>query len=179
VVESVKHFARRDAARFRLRDAMRAKALADLAGRFKTIYVEAGHMHLALPGELRRQLNGKGRVRSRFLLAKVALARSRRPRVFGPGDELTRLHLFQRPLPAAHETRLAAQSLIYIKLLSKEEIPASDSATPHLDEELSLSALVNRLTYQDCAWLYPLLKRADPSQARKAVNDYITEREAG
>jgi hypothetical protein len=178
VVESVKHFARRDAARFRLRDAMRAKSLADLAGRFETIYVEAGHMHLALPGELRRQLHGNGRVRSRFLLAEAARGRSRRPRVFGPGDELTRLHLFQRPLPAEHETRLAAQSLIYIKLLSKDEIPASDSPTPHLDEELHLNDLVNRLSYEDCALLYPLLKRAGPSQARKAVNDYLTQKES-
>ena len=37
VVESVKHFARRDAARFRLRDTMRAKALAALAGGFENL----------------------------------------------------------------------------------------------------------------------------------------------
>lgn len=178
VVESVKHFARRDAARFRLRDAMRAQALAGLAGRFETIYVEAGHMHLALPGELYRRLNGNGRVKSRFLLEEVARRRSSRPRVFGPGDDLTFCHVFHRPLPREQETLLAARSLIYIKLLSKDEIPAGDSPTPHLDEELQLSELVRRLSYADCDLLYPRLKRAAPLQAREVVAGFLTEKES-
>ncbi len=178
VVESVKHFARRDAARFRLRDSMRAQALADLAGRFETMYVEAGHMHLALPGELHRRLEGNGRVRSRFLLAEVARRQFPRPRVFGPGDDLTFCHLFHRPLTPEHETLLAARSLIYIKLLSKDEIPAGDSPTPHLDEELSLSELVRRLTYEDCEVLYPRVKRAAPPQAREVVAGFLTEKES-
>jgi hypothetical protein len=176
VVESVKYFARRDAARFRQRDAMRAEALADLSGRFETIYVEAGHMHLALPGELHRRLNGNGKVKSRFLLAGEARRRSRRPRVFGPGDDLTLHHLFHRPLPPAKETLLAARSLIYIKLLSKDEILTDASPLPHLDEELHLSALMTRLSYQDCELLYPRLKRADPPQARQVVYGYLSEK---
>lgn len=173
VVESVKNFARRDAARFRLRDAMRAQALAALAGSFETIYVEAGHMHLALPGELHRRLKGNGRVRSRFLLGEVARRQSSRPRVFGPGDDLTFCHLFHRPLPLDQETLLAAQSLIYIKLLSKDEIPAGNSPTPHLDEELALSELVRRLSYTDCELLYPRLKRAAPPQALGEVEGFL------
>jgi hypothetical protein len=178
VVESVKNFARRDATRFRLRDTMRAKALAELAGSFETIYVEAGHMHLALPGELHRRLNGKAKVKSRFLLEAVARRRSSRPRVFGPGDDLTFCHLFHRPLTLDHETLLAARSLIYIKLLSKDEIPADDSPTPHLDEELRLSELVGHLTYADCEMLYPRLKRATPSQAREVVASFLTRTES-
>jgi hypothetical protein len=178
VVESVKHFARRDAARFRLRDSMRAEALAGLAGKFETIYVEAGHMHLALPGELHRRLKGNGRVRSRFLLEEVARQRSSRPRVFGPGDDLTFIHLFHRPLPAEHESLLAARSLIYIKLLSKDEISAEDSQTPHLDEELRLSTLAGRLSYADCEELYPRLKRAEPGQALALVTELFTAKES-
>ena len=130
-------------------------------------------MHLALPGELRRRLNGKGRVRSRFLLDDVARRQSSRPRVFGPGDDLTFCHLFHRPLPPDQESLLAAQSLIYIKLLSKDEIPAVDSPTPHLDEELRLNQLVRRLSYADCELLYPRLKRATPPQALAEVERFL------
>jgi hypothetical protein len=178
VVESVKHFARRDAARFRLRDAMRAQALTKLAGNYESIYIEAGHMHLALPGELYQRLNGNGRVRSRFLMEKVARRRSSRPRVFGPGDNLTFYHLFHRPLKPEQETLLAAQSLIYIKLLSKDEVPEDNSATPHLDEELRLSELVRRLSYEDCELLYPHLKRATPPEALREVQDFLTGKES-
>lgn len=174
VVESVKNFARRDAARFRLRDSMRAEALAALAGSFSTIYVEAGPMHLALPGELHRRLNGNGKVKSQFLMEEVARRQSSRPRVFGPGDDLTFCHLFHRPLPPEQESLLAARSLIYIKLLSKDEIPASTSPTPHLDEELYLSELMRRFSYADCELLYPELKRATPPQARELVAEFLT-----
>lgn len=179
LVEAVKHFASRDAARFRLRDTMRAMALAKLAGRFESIYVEAGHMHLALPGELQRRLNGNGRVRSRFLMKEAARRGSGRPRVFGPGDELTFCHIFHRPLAPEHETRLAARSLIYIKLLSKDEIPVGNSSTPHLDEELWLSELVRRLEYEDCEFLYPLVKRAAAPRAREVVAGFLIRKESG
>ncbi len=176
VVEAVQEFARRDAARFRLRDALRARALAALAGRFASVYVETGHMHLSLPGELRRALNGQGRVRPRFLLGAVARQRTRRPRVFGPGDELTFAYLFHRPISPETEKLLAARSLIYIKLLGKEELPVSASPTPHLDEELRLSDLMCRLSYTDCEHLYPLLKQAPPDQAGNLVSRYLTQK---
>ena len=177
VVESVKQFARLDADRFRRRDAMRAKALAELAGNFSKIYVEAGHMHLALPGELHRHLNGRGSVRSHFLL-REALRRHSRPRVFGPGDELTFCHIFHRPLDPDHENLLAAQSLIYIKLLSKEELPGGVSLTPHLDEEIHLNTLVRRLSYQDCQILFPRLKRSSPSEACEEIANFLKVKES-
>ena len=178
VVAAVQEFARRDAARFRLRDRMRAAALADLTGRFETIYVETGHIHLTLPLELRQRLNGRGKVRARFLLGTVARQRARKPRIFGPGDELTFAYLRQRPLPPETAALLAARSLIYIKVLGKEELPASASPTPHLDEEIRLSALMCRLSYDDCARLYPLLNQASPAQAEKILSRYLTEIES-
>ncbi len=178
VVETVLEFARRDAARFRWRDAMRAQALAALTGQFESVYVETGHMHLSLPGELRRALHGRGEVRPHFLLGAVARQRAHRPRVFGPGDELTFAYLFRRPIAPETEKLLAARSLIYIKLLGKDEVPASGSPTPHLDEELRLSTLMCRLTYEDCAQLYPLLKQAPSAQANNLVSRFLTEKES-
>lgn len=173
VVAAVQEFARRDATRFRLRDKLRAQALAGLAGQFPAVYVETGHMHLSLPGELRRALQGQGKVRPRFLLGAVARQRTKRPRIFGPGDELTFAYLFQRPIPPETEQLLAARSLIYIKVLGKDEVPAEASPTPHLDEELRLSALMCQLSYADCEELYPLLQQASPRQANDILNAFL------
>jgi len=175
VIAAVQEFARQDAARFRVRDALRAQALAGLAGRFETVYVETGHMHLALPGELRRVLDGRGKVRPHFLLGAVARQRHHRPRVFGPGDELTLAYLGRRPLSPETAALWAARSLVYIKLLGKEELPASDSPTPHLDEELRLNALMRRLSYDDCARLYPLVKQASPGRAWEILTRYLKD----
>ena len=62
-------------------------------------------MHLSLPGELYRQLNGNGKVKSRFLVGEVARRQSPRPRVFGPGDELT--FFISSTAPCHRTTRLS------------------------------------------------------------------------
>lgn len=179
VVAAVQEFARRDAARFRLRDELRARELAGLAGRFATIYVEAGYLHLALPGFLQQLLGERGQVRSRFLLGPVARQRVDRPYLLGPGDVLTLAYIFQRPLAAETARLLAARSLIYIKVLGKEELSASWSATPHLDEELQLNALIRQLSYADCERLYLLVRRASLPQARALLTAYLKERGLG
>lgn len=176
VVAAVQEFARRDAARFRLRDELRARELAKLAGRFGTIYVEAGYLHLALPGFLQRLLGKRGRVRSRFLLGPVARQRVGHPYLLGPGDVLTLAYIFRRPLASETATLLAARSLIYIKVLGKEEQPATWSATPHLDEELQLNALIRQLSYADCERLYPMVQRAPAPQAKALLTAYLKER---
>ena len=55
-LEAVKQFARLDAARFRLRDSLRAQALAPLVKKHPSAYIEAGLIHYPLWRLLRRQL---------------------------------------------------------------------------------------------------------------------------
>lgn len=173
VVDAVKAFARADAARFHQRDELRARALASLAGRFESIYVEAGYMHLALPGALRRWLGNEGQVRPLFLMAPVVRPVLGSPRVLGPGDRLTMLYLFYRHPQPTTETLLAARSLIYIKLLYKEEVIPQESAAPHTDNEIQANLLVDRLSYQDCERLYPLIRNASRTQALTQVQRYL------
>lgn len=173
VVEAVKNFARADAARFRQRDELRAQALACLVGRFDSIYVEAGYIHLALPGALRRRLRGRGKVRPVFLLAPVVRPVLGTPRVLGPGDRLTLFYLFHHAPRPDQENLLAARSLIYVKLLCKEEIILQGSPTPHTDNEIQASLLVNRLSFQACERLYALIRFADPPQALAQVQNYL------
>jgi hypothetical protein len=44
-IEAIKRFARLDAARFRLRDSLRAQALAPLVKKYPSVFVEAGVIH--------------------------------------------------------------------------------------------------------------------------------------
>ncbi|MFP3868279.1 MAG: hypothetical protein ACLFUU_08970 [Desulfobacteraceae bacterium] len=173
VVEAVKTFARADAARFRYRDDLRAQGLAALAGHYDRIYVEAGYIHLGLPRALRRHLGNSGKVRSVFLLGSVVRPLLGTARVLGPGDRLTLIYLFKAKCTSDTENLLAARSLIHIKLLHQEEILPEGSATPHTDDEVQANLLVNRLSFQDCERLYPLIRFAKRDQALTQIQNYL------
>jgi hypothetical protein len=174
VVSAVQNFARADAARFRVRDDLRARALLPLVNSFASLYVEAGYIHVFLVKRLRQLLAGQARLRPVFLLAGPSLKALGRPRPMGPGDLLTLLHIFNVSLTKQKEEVLAARSLIYIKLLCKEEMaPTADRATPHMDDELQACRLTADLTFQDCAALYPEIRRLPPEAAARAVRRYL------
>lgn len=176
VVAAVQDFARADAARFRLRDSLRAAALAPLIRDFGRIYVEAGYIHLYLVRSLKRRLAGKARVRPVFLLAARSRALIGRPRPLGPGDLLTLNYIFGQAMSSAIATLLAAQSLIHIQLLSKEELLPGPEAAPHLADEARAWRLSTALSYQDCQYLYPRLRRLPPAKAVAEVEGYLASR---
>lgn len=173
VVAAVQEFARADAARFRLRDELRAQAVASLAPEFPRLYVEAGYIHLFLVKRLLELLRGKARVRPVFLQAPLARPELGRPRPLGPGDLLTLFYIFHVELTKEKEDLLAARSLIYIQFLEKAEmVPASDP-TPHLHDEIQAQRLSSGLSFQDCAHLYPQVRAAAPEAAVAAVRRYL------
>jgi|GEM_PF-155534 len=161
VVSAVQDFARADAARFRLRDVLRAEALAALGGRYSRLYVEAGYIHLYLVKALRRQ-SGPKAVRPVFLLAGRSRALCGRPRPLGPGDVLTLRSIFGQEMAPDTEALLAAQSLIHIQLLEKEELLPGREAAPHLVDEVRARRLSTALTYRDCEALYPRVRTSLP-----------------
>ncbi len=173
VVAAVKAFARTDAHRFRLRDGLRARELASLAGRFASLFVEAGYIHLYLVRSLKRLLRGTARIRPVFLLAGRALPEIGRPRPLGPGDLLTLNYIFGREIPPAQEDLLAARSLIHIQLLSKAELAPGDDPAPHLTDEIAAWRLTAGLAMEDCRRLYPKVRRLSPAQAVSAVRGYL------
>ncbi len=176
VVAAVQDFARADAARFRLRDSLRAAALAPLIQDFGRIYVEAGYIHLYLVRALRRRLAGTVRVRPVFLLAARSRALIGRPRPLGPGDLLTLNFIFGKAMSPATAALLAARSLIHIQLLSKEELLPGRGETPHLVDEARAWRLSTALTYQDCQLLYSRVRRLLPAAAVAEVEGYLADR---
>jgi hypothetical protein len=173
VVETVKEFARTDAARFRLRDRLRAEALAPLSRQFPRLYVEAGYIHLFLIKALARLVSGQVRLRPRFVLAARSFSAIGRPRPLGPGDLLTLHYIFASPLSEEKESLLAARSLIHIQLLDKSEIAPGADPTPHLTDEIQAFRLSSRLAFEDCLTLYPRVRKAPPEKAVALVSRYL------
>jgi hypothetical protein len=176
VVETVKAFARTDADRFRLRDALRAEALAPLARKYSRLYVEAGYIHLFLLKALTRLTAGQVRLKPRFVLASRALPALGRPRPLGPGDLLTLQHIFGGKISPEKENLLAARSLIHIQLLDKTEKAPGADPTPHLTDEIQAVRLSSRLSWEDCANLYPKVRQAPPEKAVGLVNNYLSSK---
>ena len=112
---AVKAFAAVDAARFRLRDDLRAGALIARMAGYERVYIEAGEIHHGLWGALRTALAGRRRLRVRYLSAPVVRRLTGRGRLAGPGDCITlrflyhprsrdpRLDLLARPQPGLQQ----------------------------------------------------------------------------
>lgn len=179
VVSAVKDFALTDAARFRLRDDLRARALVAYLDAFASMYVEAGHIHLYLVNRLRRLLAGKARLQPVFLLASPSLQGLGRPRPLGPGDLLTLLYIFNAKTTKEKEMLLAARSLVYIKLLEKNELaPTDGNPTPHTDNEIQALHLTAALSFQDCEKLFLQIRRLPPPECVEVVRRYLAARSA-
>ena len=174
-LEAVKRFARLDAARFRLRDSLRAQALAPLVQKFPSAYIEAGVIHYPLWRQLRRQLSAPKRLRMFFLADAPLKILGSRCRLYGPGDRLTLLYIFHPH--TAHSKRaalLAARSLIYAKLITKEEQIYDLDTLPHLQDELACIRTTSLLSLEDCRRLFPLIRRVGTREAHQIVAEYVS-----
>ena len=175
VVRAVKIFARADAARGRLRDRMRARALAGLADNYGRIYVETGYIHQYLPYVLKRLLP-EVRIERRWLTATVVRRETGKTRVMGPGDALTVACTFKPGFDGPAADLMAARSLIHVKALSKEEmIPDRDNPTPHTMDEIEVGRLVSALSYEDCRRLYDRTRGLSTVRARKILAEFANK----
>ena len=175
-VAAILKFARMDATRFRLRDSLRAQALAPLVEKYASSFVEAGVMHYPLWRLLRSQLTPRVHVRPLFLTDKALQTIGERGHLYGPGDQLTLLYVFHPEISnTGGERLLAARSIIYSKIIEKEEQIDNQAAYPHLRNELACIRIANRLSLSDCERLFPMVRRAKSSDARQIVAEYVSE----
>jgi len=175
-VSAVKRFARQDAGRFVLRDEMRAEALAKLAPEYECSYVEAGQMHYYLWHRLNLLVGYKIAVKPNFLMAPVVRNFDSERHLYGPGDILTLLYIFHPSFQGPLEDLLAARSLIYNKLIEKNEMAVSIDTFPHTRNELQTSATVKKLSMADCRRLFSILRRTDTQHSVKLVDSYLSHK---
>lgn len=169
MVRTVKLFARSDARRIRLREEMRSEAILGILKETSgDVYVEAGYIHLILYPLLKKAVPPEVKPKVLFLLNEVIRQLTDLPwrQPLSPGDVLTLRYVHGKP-EGPGDSLLAAQSLVYVHLVSKEEkLPTPADPYPHLREELALCKWVRRLTYQECASFF---RRPAPAASKNRV----------
>ncbi len=172
-VAAVKAFARADAARLLLRDSMRAEALAPEVLKYDKSYVEAGEIHHALFVKLQKALAGRADLRSIFLMAPIVKPLLGKRQALGPGDILTLLYVYHPHCKKKEMDLLAARSIVFIKLLHKEELDAAAGTYPHIHDEVATLRKVHSLSFNDCKNLYPHIRLVKTQDARFVVDAYM------
>ncbi len=173
VVTSVKNFAKADAFRFRLRDKLRAQALEKVLLPFSSVYVEAGEIHVALFKELRTRFSPEVSITPQFLMESIYQQLSGKRHIYSPGDILTLYYIFHPRMETPLLDVLASRSLVYSKVLEKNEITGSLHSNPHIRNEVETIQKVNLLSRDECRYLFSKIRTASSQKARKILNDYL------
>ncbi len=175
IIEAVKIFARADAERFRLRDRLRAQAIARQAGRFSRVCVEAGPMHLLLFRYLRSALPSGWSVHPVFVENRALQAIGCRSGLYSPGDVLTAHYLLNHPVSDEHQSLLCGRALIFMKIIGKEEYTGWHNDFPHLRNDWRASQLVSRLSHQECETVFARMKGLTTAAAGELVQAYCAD----
>ena len=175
ILSSMNSFAQADAARFVLRDTLRAATIGDLIGKGEKIYIEAGSIHLLLYSLLRTKLLQNVQL-NRLSIEKEAMNMVKLSgTIFSPGDRLTLMYIYGRTLRKDLWQLLCARSLIYSKIIQKEEILAAERQFPHLENEVASITAVRALSLEDCETLYGQIKRLSVDDAAAVVEKRIKQ----
>ncbi len=173
-VEATRQFARADAARFRLRDTLRAQEIVRQADGFTSIFVEAGMIHCLLWQLIRRQVSGSFKVQPVFLDRVALQNRNFHRHCYSPGDLLTLAYIFHPGLSQKNwESLLAARSIVYAKIIQKQENPGDTADFFHLTDEANCIRISSTLTLDDCRRLYPRIRPAGTDEARHIVETFV------
>ena len=173
VLKAVQAFARADAGRLIMRERLRAKAITPLTSYAVDIYVEAGYIHYCLYHYLKKALGRSEKIRVVYLLEPVVRRLKGKRRNMGPGDVLTLRYAIHGAVAKDVANLLAARSLIYIKLLQKDELLPGDSDAPHSEDEVSVNRIVDSLGLEDCQVLFGQIRLAKREQAIRVVEEYL------
>ena len=178
ILDAVMEFAKADAERFLLRDRLRAVAIVNLLSQGKRFYIETGTIHIYFKKLLEVRLKGTCAIKHGFLLEEVVKRFAKKPWIFPPGETLTLRYIFKRKPNLREEKLLAARSLIYIKVIPKQElIPSDNDPYPHLSREVDAIKKVNLLDLKDCAELYyRMLPIKNYEDAKKVLDEYLSHK---
>jgi hypothetical protein len=97
--------------------------------------------------------------------------------LYAPGDQLTFLYIFRPAISRTEwEKVLAARSMVYSKILEKNELDERLETFPHLRDELACIRAIRQLSLEDCKRLFPLIRRAGTLGARGIITEFLVTR---
>lgn len=170
IIASIQAFAAADAARFKLRDRLRARSIAAYCSEYKRICIEAGPMHLLLYRYLIAYLPENWSVRPVFLENRALEKMGCRAGLYGPGDALTAHYLLDNALSGEYRNLLAARALISMKINDKEELGGWQTDFPHLRSESTVNRIVRKLSYNQCKSIFSEIVGLSAGQAFHLVH---------
>ena len=169
IISTIKRFAEADAARFRLRDELRAKEIVSTLPHNRSVFVEAGPMHVLLHDFIVQLLPSAWQLETIFSEELLLRRQGVKAKLFSPGDELTVAFLRHTPLSDEQFDLLAARSLIYAKIVTKEEMTEDQTLFAHARDEHEVITMVNSFSINECERLFFQLREHNTTAARKAV----------
>jgi hypothetical protein len=134
-------------------------------------------MHYQLWRLLRRLLPSSARVSPIFLADAARPSLAEKGHLYAPGDQLTFLYIFHPAISRTEwEKLLAARSMVYSKILEKNELDERLETFPHLRDELACIRAIRQLSLEDCKHLFPLIRRAGTLEARGMITEFLLKR---
>jgi len=118
------------------------------------------------------------KIRVVFLLEPVIRKPQGKRRNLGPGDLLTLPYSYHRHPNRSLTDLLAARSLIYIKLLNKEELLPGATLAPHAENDIRVNHMVEQLSFEDCEKLFKSIRLDNRNLSLQAVEEYLTSKRA-
>jgi len=109
-----------------------------------------------------------------FLDRIVLQAPGQKQNLYSPGDQLTLAYIFHpRLADDAWESLMAAQSIVYSKIIQKEESHEDIKSFLHLTDERDCIRMARALSIGDCNQRYLLIRSQGTSDARRIVQAYV------
>lgn len=173
VIRAVQDFARVDAQKGTIRDIMRAEAQEGLFDHYESLYVEAGYIHFTLLEQLYKRLPASARLETFYSLQDFFRSRIGRRQLMGPGDVLTLIYTKNPEYSGPRADLLAARSLIYNKVVQKDELSEKSGSYPQSSDEIKAVQLAENLNLEQCAHIYPKIRSLSTNQALRVVQDYL------
>lgn len=153
IVKGTVFFAQADAQRFRSKDLMRARHITRFLENSESpnILVETGRMHFLLPELLKKLIEDSYTDTASVDLVERTAESYNLQLVENPGNLLTEKYIINEKLRDEEARLMAAQGLIYISLIKKEELlPTAEHPCPHLEDEVEIAKHANSLSYEEC-----------------------------
>ncbi|MGB3212905.1 MAG: hypothetical protein WBB19_19545 [Desulforhopalus sp.] len=172
ILSAMNAFAKADAARFVLRDSLRAQRILEVLVTGEKTYIEAGSIHYLLYRLLAKNLSGlpeKWQLHMHSVDREAIQILNHRGSIFSPGDHLTLSYIFGRKLSRQKWALECAQALIFSKIIQKEEIWSSGLEFPHTRNEIESIAAVKNLSLETCRILFQRIRNLSSEEAAEVV----------